>query len=60
MLEVLRDITEAENTASALQKSEALMKNIFESVGEGFIVIDPDCKIISANKAYCKCVQRWP
>jgi len=57
MLEVLRDITEAENTASALQKSEALMKNILESVDEGFIIIDSDFKIISANKAYCKQVK---
>jgi PAS domain S-box-containing protein len=54
MIEVLRDITGAENTASALQKSEALMKNILESVDEGFIIIDPDFKIISANKAYCR------
>ena len=57
MMEVLRDITEAENTASALQKSEALMKNILESVDEGFIIIDPDFKIILANKAYCRQVK---
>lgn len=57
MLEVLRDVTEAENTANALQKSEALMKNILESIDEGFIIIDPDFKIISANKAYCKQVK---
>ena len=57
MIEVLRDITEAENTASALEKSETLMKNILESVDEGFIIIDPDFKIISANQAYCRQVK---
>lgn len=57
MIEVLRDITKAENTASALQKSEALMKNILESIDEGFIIIDPDYRIISANRAYCKQVK---
>jgi PAS domain S-box-containing protein len=54
MIQVLKDITEAENTAKALQKSEVLMKNILESVDEGFIIIDPDFKIVSANRAYCE------
>lgn len=72
MIEILRDVTEEEKTSeslnaslqeleksgNALQKSEALMKNILESVDEGFIIIDPDYKIISANNAYCKQV-KW-
>ena len=71
MIEFLRDITEEQKTSAslsatlqelkksgnALQKSEALMNNILESVDEGFIIIDPDFKIISANKAYCKQVK---
>lgn len=57
MLEVLRDITEEENTTKALQKNEALLQNILESVGEGFIVVDKDFRIISANRAYCRQVK---
>ncbi len=71
MIEVLRDITDDEKMAvllkttlsdleisgHALQKSEALMKSILDSVDEGFIIIDPDYRIISANKAYCKQVK---
>ena len=40
---------EAEKT---LQKSEAFIKNILESVGEGFVVIDRDYRIVTANKAF--------
>ena len=71
MIEVLRDITEQEKTAEslkatlleleksdrALQKSEAFMQNILQSIDEGFIVIAPDYRIISANKAYCRQVK---
>lgn len=39
-----------------LQKSEAFIRNILESVGEGFIVVDPEYKIITANRAYSNTV----
>lgn len=42
-----RDVTER-------KKSEAFIKNILESVGEGFIVIGPDYRIITANMAFCE------
>lgn len=42
-----RDITER-------KKSEVFIKNILESIGEGFIVIDPDYRIITANRAFCE------
>ncbi|MHB8880310.1 MAG: hybrid sensor histidine kinase/response regulator [Thermodesulfovibrionales bacterium] len=57
MVETLRDITEQTKTEDALQKSETFMKNIFESVDEAFIVIDPGFRIIAANRAYCKQVK---
>ncbi|MBI5633835.1 MAG: PAS domain-containing protein [Nitrospirae bacterium] len=71
MIEVLRDITEEEKTAeslrqslmelertdSALKKSESFMRNILESIDEGFIIIDPEFRIISANRAYCRQVK---
>jgi len=71
MMEVIKDITEEENTAealktalldlqetdAALQQSESLMTAVLESVGEGVIIVDPDHRIISANRAYCKLVK---
>jgi len=36
------------------KKTEELIKNILESVDEGFLIIDPEYKIISANRAYCE------
>lgn len=38
---------------SKRKEAEKFIKNILESVGEGFIVIDKDYRILSANKAYC-------
>ena len=38
----------------ALIRSEAFVKNILDTVDEGFIVIDPAFRIITANKAYCR------
>jgi len=45
----VRDITER-------KQSEEFIKNIFETVDEGFIVIDREYRIISANKAYLNMV----
>jgi PAS domain S-box-containing protein len=42
---ICRDITER-------KKSEELIRNILESVDEGFIIIDRDFRIISANRAF--------
>jgi len=53
----LYDITEIKKAQDALRKSESFIKNILESVGEGFIVVDRDFRIISANKAYCEQVK---
>lgn len=41
------DITERRQT-------ERYIKDILESVGEGFIVIDKELRILSANKSFCK------
>lgn len=48
-----RDITAAKNTA-------ATMQTILESVGEGFVVIDRDYRILTANRAYCEQTKRSP
>ena len=49
----VRDITERKQHEEILKKNEAFIKNILETVSEGFIVIDPELRIISANRAYC-------
>ncbi len=46
-----RDITEP-------KKSEELIRSILESVDEGFVIIDRDFRILSANKAYANMVKR--
>ncbi len=48
---------ERKKTRGALLKSEELMKNILEHVDEGFIIIDRDFRILSANIAYSKMVE---
>ena len=45
-----QDITER-------KKSEELIKNILEHVDEGFIIIDRDFRILSANMAYSKMIE---
>ncbi len=47
-----RDITERKQIEEALRKSEKFIRDILETVDEGFIVIDRDYRILSANKAY--------
>ncbi len=49
---VFRDITDRKKIDDALRTSESFVKNILETVDEGFIVIDRDFRILSANKAY--------
>lgn len=40
------------------RKAEELIKSVFETIREGLIVIGPEYKILSANKAYCERVKR--
>ena len=47
------DITERKNTEEELKRKELFIKDILESVDEGFVVVGRDYRIISANKAYC-------
>jgi len=48
----VRDSTERKQAERALQESEAFNRSILESVGEGFIVIDRNYRILSANRAF--------
>ena len=50
--EISQDITEFKQTEAKLLESEKFVKSILDSVDEGFIVIDRDYRIISANRAF--------
>ncbi len=49
---VFRDVSERRQMALSLRKSEKFIRDILETVDEGFIVIDRDYRILAANKAY--------
>ncbi len=51
---VFRDITERKLAEEKLQKSEEYIRNILDTVDEGFIVVDLDHRILTANRAYCE------
>ncbi len=47
------DITDRKDAEEKLCQSEAFVRNILDTVDEGFIVIDRDFRILTANEAYC-------
>lgn len=49
----VRDITEEKQAKEKVQESEQFIRNILDTVDEGFIVIDRNFRILAANKAYC-------
>jgi two-component system, cell cycle sensor histidine kinase and response regulator CckA len=58
-LSLVRDISmriQAEQAIKKEQEREQFIRNILETVDEGFIVVDRDCRILSANRAYCDLV----
>ncbi|MBF0557639.1 MAG: PAS domain S-box protein [Nitrospirae bacterium] len=50
---IWRDITERKLAEDRLEQSEQFIRNILDTVDEGFIVIDRDYRIRMTNKAYC-------
>jgi PAS domain S-box-containing protein len=49
-----QDITERHLAEEKIRESEQFIRNILNTVDEGFIVVDRDYRIISANRAYCE------
>jgi PAS domain S-box-containing protein len=47
------DITDRKEAEEKLRASEEFIRSILDTVDEGFIVIDRDFRILTANKAYC-------
>ncbi len=52
-----QNITERKEAEDALRGSQAFIKNILESVDEGFIVVDREYRILSANRAFGRLVR---
>jgi PAS domain S-box-containing protein len=50
---VVRDITERKRAEEKIRQSEEFIRGILDTVDEGFIVVDRDYHILTANKAYC-------
>jgi PAS domain S-box-containing protein len=47
------DITERKRAEERIRQNEQFIRDILDTVDEGFIVIDRDYRIMTANKAYC-------
>ena len=57
ILDHIRIGTERKQAEEKVRQSERLIRNILDTVDEGFIVIDRDFRILTANKAYCSQVE---
>jgi two-component system cell cycle sensor histidine kinase/response regulator CckA len=54
ILGTAQDITEKRQAEEVLRLKEEMMRNLLDGVDEGFIVVDRDYRIVSANRAYCQ------
>jgi PAS domain S-box-containing protein len=51
---ILQDISERKAAEEKIRQSEQFIRGILDTVDEGFIVIDQEYRILTANKAYCE------
>ncbi len=51
---VERDISERKKATESLKKSEAFISSILQSVNEGFVVVDPEYRILMANRSFAE------
>ncbi|MBI5142651.1 MAG: response regulator [Nitrospirae bacterium] len=54
VLELEKTLAARKLAEDRLREREAFISNILETVDEGFIVVDRNYKILSANKAFCR------
>ncbi len=53
-IEAIRDITQRKQTEEKLRENEERFRRIFEDGPLGMIIVDPDFKILKANRALCE------
>jgi len=51
--DIVRDVTERRLAEKKIRRNEEFIRSILDTVDEGFIVVDQDYRILTANKAYC-------
>ena len=54
VLGIIRDRTERKRTGEELRQSREFMQNVLDAVDTGYVVIDQENRILSANNAYAK------
>ncbi len=52
----IRDVSARKLVEDKLTESEEFTRNILQTVDEGFVVIDPEYRVIAANRAYLESV----
>lgn len=48
-----KKVGELEKAEAEIREKEAFIRSVFDSVGEGIVVINSDYTVISTNRAYC-------
>ncbi|MGC2064504.1 MAG: PAS domain S-box protein [Thermodesulfovibrionales bacterium] len=56
VIAVARDITERKRAEEALRQNEEFIRSVLDNVDEGFLVVDRDYRILTANRAFCSWV----
>ncbi len=58
IVEVFNDITALKMTERKLKESERFLRSVLEGIGDAVLVIDPEFRIITANKGFLKQTKR--
>jgi PAS domain S-box-containing protein len=54
LLGIFRDVSDRKRAEDALRQTREFMQNVLDAVDTGYVIINPDLRIVSANNAYAK------